>query len=122
MPRDLLNTDQIHAKALEQVGIPAHRATIDEVKACVAKHKVVLVGMSQNPYPKKARKLLEQQNIDFFELSYGSYFSAWRQRLALKMWSGWPTLPMIFVSGELVGGFSELEQLLASGELQQLLS
>ena len=26
---------------------------------------------------------------------YGSYFGGWRRRLALKMWTGWPTVPMV---------------------------
>ena len=32
--------------------------------------------------------------IDFYYLEYGSYFSQWHRRLALKMWTGWPTFPM----------------------------
>jgi plasmid stabilization system protein ParE len=46
-------------------------------------------------------------------LEYGSYLADWRRRLAIKMWSGWPTYPMVFVKGQLVGGASELEKLLA---------
>jgi glutaredoxin-related protein len=33
------------------------------------------------------------------------------------MWTGWPTLPMVFVNGVLVGGASDLKRLLESGEL-----
>jgi monothiol glutaredoxin len=53
---------------------------------------------------------------------YGSYLSQWRRRGALKMWSGWPTFPMVFVRGQLVGGADDLQRLLSSGELTQLLS
>jgi monothiol glutaredoxin len=35
--------------------------------------------------------------LDFIYLEYGSYTKGWRRRLALKMWTGWPTFPMIFV-------------------------
>ena len=38
------------------------------------------------------------------------------------MWSGWPTFPMVFVKGVLVGGAADLDQLIASGELQRLLA
>ena len=51
----------------------------------------------------------------------GRYFSTWRRRLALKMWTGWPTFPMVFVKGTLVGGADDLERLIASGELQRML-
>ena len=39
------------------------------------------------------------------------------RRNALKMWCGWPTFPMVFVKGTLVGGADELQKLLESGEL-----
>jgi glutaredoxin-related protein len=38
------------------------------------------------------------------------------------MWTGWPTFPMVFVKGTLVGGASDLDQLIASGELKRLLN
>jgi monothiol glutaredoxin len=37
------------------------------------------------------------------------------------MWSGWPTFPMVFVKGSLVGGAEELGKLIQSGELKRLL-
>jgi monothiol glutaredoxin len=55
-------------------------------------------------------------------LEYGSYFSGWRLRTALKMWTGWPTFPMVFVKGVLVGGASDLQRLIVSGELARLLT
>jgi glutaredoxin-related protein len=38
------------------------------------------------------------------------------------MWTGWPTFPMVFVKGILVGGASETKVLLESGELQRMLA
>ena len=35
--------------------------------------------------------------------------------------SGWPTIPQVFVKGELIGGADITEELLESGELQQRL-
>ncbi len=122
MARDILLAQHIQAAAQDQIGIPAHQETIDEIKAAVASNKVVMVSMSQNPYPKKARKLLEQNDIVFCELSYGSYFSCWQQRLAVKMWSGWATLPMIFINGELIGGYQELADSVANNALTELLA
>jgi len=60
--------------------------------------------------------------IPFAYLEYGSYLSEWRRRNALKMWTGWPTFPMIFVRGVLIGGASDLEGLIASGELTKLIA
>jgi glutaredoxin-related protein len=64
---------------------------------------------------------LEAVGQPFVYLEYGNYFSMWKPRTALKMWSGWPTFPMVFVKGTLVGGASELRALMASGELQRML-
>jgi glutaredoxin-related protein len=43
-------------------------------------------------------------------------------RNALKMWTGWPTYPMVFVKGALIGGATDLQALIASGELKTLLA
>jgi monothiol glutaredoxin len=42
-------------------------------------------------------------------------------RQELSALSGWPTIPQIFVKGELVGGADIVEELLESGELKRKL-
>jgi monothiol glutaredoxin len=42
-----------------------------------------------------------------------------RIRQELQAISGWPTIPQVFVKGELVGGADITEELLESGELQR---
>jgi len=42
-------------------------------------------------------------------------------RQELSAVSGWPTIPQIFIKGELVGGADIVEELAASGELEQQL-
>lgn len=99
-----------------------HRDIIAEVEAAVAAHDVVVVGMAQNPWPRRARKMLDAKGIAHHDLDYGSYVSEWRRRNALKMWTGWPTFPMIWVKGTFVGGAQDLQRLLESGELQTMLA
>ena len=82
----------------------------------------VVVGMGMNPMPKKARAALDAAGVPYKYLEYGNYFNTWRRRNALKMWTGWPTFPMVFVQGTLVGGAADLEALIASGELKKLLA
>ena len=38
------------------------------------------------------------------------------------MWTGWPTLPMIFVDGVLIGGYSDLERLVETGEFKAMVA
>jgi monothiol glutaredoxin len=121
MPRSVLDESQIHPAVRERVS-NHHAAVVQEVQAALRQHSVVVVGMAQNPYPRKARKALDAAGVPYHYLSYGSYFGDWRRRNALKMWSGWPTFPMVFVKGQLVGGADDLKKLIDSGELRRLLA
>jgi monothiol glutaredoxin len=42
-------------------------------------------------------------------------------RQELSALSGWPTIPQVFVSGELIGGADIVEELAATGELERKL-
>ena len=44
-----------------------------------------------------------------------------RIRQELSALSGWPTIPQVFVKGELIGGADIAEELAASGELTRVL-
>ena len=121
MPRPVLDESRIHPAVREKVA--TNRVDIvREVESAIAANAVVVVGMRQNPAPRRARRVLDAANIPYKYLEYGSYLSEWRRRNALKMWTGWPTFPMVFVKGVLVGGADDLEKLIASGELKRLLS
>ena len=119
--RPLLDSSRIHP-AISGTLAAYQSELIARVESLVRSNDVVVVGMSMNPFPGRARKLLDEARIPYEYLELGSYFSQWRTRLALKMWTGWPTFPMIFVKGTLIGGFEDLKRLAGSGELQRLLS
>ena len=121
MTRPVLEEARVHPAIREQIS-RYHEDTVRQVQQAVAQHAVVVVGMAQNPFPRKARKALDAAGVKYHYLEYGSYFGQWHPRLALKLWSGWPTLPMVFVKGSLVGGAQDLERLIRSGELKALLA
>ena len=116
MTRQILQHDQIHPAIREKIA-SHNQDIVAEVQSAMNANRVLVVGMAQNPFPKKARKALDSAGIDYAYLEYGSYLKDWRRRNALKMWSGWPTFPMIFVDQQLIGGAAELQALLGSGEL-----
>src|SRR5438034_14546 len=121
MPRNVLSEAKIHPAIREKIA--SYRTDIlKEVQAAVAANEIVVVGMRQNPFPKKARKLLDDAALAYKYLEYGSYLGEWRRRLALKMWTGWPTFPMVFVKGVLIGGASDLAKLIEGGELPEALA
>jgi glutaredoxin-related protein len=120
MTRPLLAESAIHP-AIRQHIAEYHLAVIHQVQNAMALHPVVVVGLSGNPFVGKARKALTAAGVAHEYIEFGSYFSQWRLRNVLKMWTGWPTFPMVFVRGTLVGGADDLRRLIDSGELQTLL-
>ncbi|HEY5376003.1 MAG TPA: glutaredoxin [Polyangiaceae bacterium] len=119
--RDTFPEAKVHPAITEKIA-SYKKEEVDAVKALIAAHRVVVVGMTQNPFPKKARKFLDEKGIPYEYLGIGSYLSEWRRRLVLKMWTGWPTFPMIFLDGVLIGGFQDLVKLSESGDLTKLLA
>ena len=116
MPRPVLDESRIHP-AIRSLVADHHSAIVQTVQEALKNHAVVVVGMAQNPVVKAVRKDLTAAGVAYFYLEFGSYFSQWRQRTALKMWTGWPTFPMVFADGVLLGGAQDVKALIASGEL-----
>ena len=118
MARNILDEDHIHPAIREKI-TTRNADIVQEVKDAIAANDVVVVGMGLNPFPRKARELLDAAGIPYKYLGYGSYLEGWRRRNALKMWTGWPTFPMVFVKGVLVGGANDLAKLIEAGELKR---
>jgi monothiol glutaredoxin len=121
MTRSILDEAHIHPAIRETVAT-YHADIVREVQASIASNDVVVVGMKQNPHPRRARKALDAAGVPYKYLEYGSYFAGWRRRTALKMWTGWPTFPMVFVKGVLIGGADDLKRLIDSGELKKMIA
>lgn len=120
MPRSILEEARLHPAVRDTVA-NLNADIVHNVNSAALSNAVLVVGMAGNPFCRRARKTLAAAGIAHHYLEYGSYLSRWRQRNALKMWTGWPTLPMVFVKGSLVGGAQELRRLVDSGELKRLL-
>jgi glutaredoxin-related protein len=120
MPRPVLDDTRLHPAIRDRVA-NWQADIVHNVQAATVSNPVLVVGMALNPYCRRARRALTAAKQPHHYLEYGSYFSQWRRRTALKMWTGWPTLPMVFVRGVLVGGFDEITHLIDSGELKRLL-
>ena len=118
--RFILEPRRIHAAIRERIA-NNQRDIVEEVESALSEYDIVIVGLKQNPHVAKARRLVEAKGLTPQMLIYGSYLGKWRRRNALKMWTGCPTFPMVFVKGVLIGGASDLERLTQSGELSSLL-
>lgn len=120
MPRQILDDARLHPAIRDQV-LNHHADIVHNTQAAANSNPVLVVGMRGNPHVYRARQVLRVAGITHHYLGYGSYFSQWRRRNVLKMWTGWPTFPMVFVKGQLVGGADDIVALVASGELRRML-
>jgi len=120
MPRQILDESRMHP-AIRDTVANLNADIVHNVHAAAGSNPVLVVGMAGNPHCRRARKALATAQVAHHYLEYGSYLSAWRQRNSLKMWTGWPTFPMVFVKGSLIGGADELQRLVDSGEIKRLL-
>jgi monothiol glutaredoxin len=91
---------------------------VREVQETVRRDRVVVVGMAQNKHVRKVLQALDEAGVTHTYLEYGSYFAKWRERLAIKLWSGWPTFPQVFVNGTLIGGEDLTKAAIADGSLK----
>ncbi len=92
-----------------------HADTLSEVTGLVAREPVVVIGMGWNPHVRRARRALDAAGVAYTYYGVGNYLTGWKPRLAIKMWSGWPTFPQVFVQGELIGGADQAQKALAEG-------
>ncbi len=80
--------------------------------------KVEIYTTAVCPYCVRAKALLTQRGIPFTE---NNLQDRPEELQALKERTGWRTVPQIFIDGELLGGFSELQAADQSGELKKKL-
>lgn len=120
LSREVLSNEDLYPEARTAIS-GFHPDVLSTIRSGLLNNAVMVIGMARNPFCKKARLLLTREQIEHYYWDCGGYFSEWKKRLAIKMWSGWPTFPQVFVKGKLVGGFSELEKAQQNGDLKRWL-
>lgn len=108
-----------HADSAAEYLAGFHTQVIDQISKAVQSDRVVVLGMGWNPHVKRARKALDAADIPYTYLGFGNYTSEWKARLAIKMWSQWPTFPQVFVDGALIGGADQCQAAIADGTLSK---
>jgi monothiol glutaredoxin len=98
-----------------------HASVIREVEQAVLGSPIVVIGMAWNAHVRNVLRAFTDAKLTFRYLEYGSYVSMWRARLAIKLWSGWPTFPQVFIRGVLFGGEDLTLAALADGSLRKTL-
>lgn len=99
---------------------PALRSRIESL---LQSNRVVLFmkgqpGMPQCGFSAKAVGVLEGLGVDY---AHVNVLADQEIREGIKAYGDWPTIPQLYIDGELVGGSDIIEQLANSGELSSLL-
>ena len=82
-------------------------------------HSVVLYGTRFCSFCLAARRLLAEKGITFEDISVDTDLEL---RMEIMKKSGQRTVPQIWVGGTHIGGYSDLQALEISGDLDELLS
>jgi len=69
-------------------------------------------------YCNAAKRLLDSKKIAYDAIDLGGQPE---ERARLVQETGWRTVPIILVDGELIGGYTELTRAMRSGQLDHLL-
>lgn len=81
--------------------------------------KVVIYTKDDCPYCVAAKNLLKQKSVAFEEVNLQTKP---QELMELKQRTGLRTVPQIFISEKLVGGFTDLQKLDREGKLDAMLS
>lgn len=106
-------------------GAENSKATLeDRLKALINKSKVMVFmkGNREGPkcgFSKQIVQILNDTKVDYetFDILQDE-----EVRQGLKTFSDWPTYPQVYVKGELQGGLDIIKEMLASGELLNILN
>jgi monothiol glutaredoxin len=95
---------------------------LEQIKSEVAENRVFLYmkGTPEMPRCGFSNQVVQILNIVGAEYGSRDILVDPRIRDVLSEWSDWPTIPQLFVDGQLVGGCDITTEMYQSGELQDL--
>ena len=115
----LLFADIQRLKYLNEFQKPSILTLTDHRLRSRALSPVAIYTSAYCTYCKRAKRLLERKGINYEEIRLDEDDEK-RKELAEKL--NWKTVPIIFVNGQFIGGYSELSALNDSGELDRMLA
>lgn len=94
----------------------------DKIKTQVNENPVVVYMKGTPIFPQcgfsgKVAYVLKELDVDFMSVNV---LEDDEIRQGIKTYSNWPTIPQLYVNGQLIGGCDIVTEMHQSGELQQL--
>lgn len=98
-------------------------STHDRIHQMVTQHSVILFIKGTPDEPRCGFSATVVNILKFYETRFASFnvLSDPEIRQGIKDYGNWPTIPQLYVKGELVGGSDIIKGLFDSGELETLL-
>ncbi len=102
----------------------ADKAVLEKIDGLVKGNRVFLFMKGTPDFPQcgfsgGAVQILRSSGAAFESFNVLSDMAV---REGVKEYGNWPTIPQLYVNGELVGGFDIMREMHQSGELQKLLA
>ena len=96
----------------------------DEILDAIKQHRVMLFMKGTPEAPRCGFSMQVVQCLDALDTEYAAMdiLPDPRIRQVLSAQSGWPTIPQLFVDGELVGGCDIVTELYEDGKLKELVA
>jgi glutaredoxin 3 len=81
--------------------------------------KVVMYSKNPCPYCSHAKRLLDEKGVKYDVIDLTNQPE---QLQKIKNETGWMTVPIIMIDGQLIGGYSDMKALDEEGKLDQMLA
>jgi monothiol glutaredoxin len=96
---------------------------LEQIQSEVAANKVFLYLKGTPEMPRCGFSNQVVQILNHLGVEYGArdILPDPRLRQVLSAWSNWPTIPQLFVDGQLVGGCDIVTEMFQAGELQPMM-
>ena len=93
-----------------------------KIKQLIDENQVLLFMKGNPKFPQCGFSSLACQVLDACGTKYETFdvLQDPDVREGIKIFSNWPTIPQLYIKGELIGGCDIIMEMLESGELQEL--
>jgi monothiol glutaredoxin len=97
---------------------------LDRIRTLVTEHPVILFMKGTPEFPQcgfsaRAVRILQKIGVPFYAVNV---LEDPEIREGVKVFGNWPTIPQLYIKGELIGGSDIMLELFEKGELQTLLA
>lgn len=98
-------------------------SVLSKIESYIQEHKIVLFMKGSTDFPQcgfsgQVVGVLKKLSVDYFAVDV---LQDDEVREGVKVFSNWPTIPQLYINGELVGGCDIVLELFENGELATML-